>query len=206
MKKVVALVLSVVMVFSMGTAVFAQSEPSDWAVNEVDYSAAEFLKAATGELDYAKEITREEFAIVALYLYASLSDMELPEMSVENPFVDCNNPLVVAAYGLGLVKGVSDNEFNPTAPVTREQICVMLTRICQSLVRDFSMDKIALYLPELTSFADGEEVSDWAEDSVKLMVLAGLIKGTDENKINPQGNCTVQEALIIAKRAANIAY
>lgn len=206
MKKVVALILSVAMVFSMGTAVFAQSEPSQWAVNEVDYHAADFLKAATGELDYAKEITREEFAIVALYLYASISNMGLPEMSVENPFVDCNNPLVVTAYGLGLVKGVSDNEFNPTASVTREQICVMLTRICQGLIPGFEMEKVAPYLPELSSFADGSAVSDWAVDSVRLMVMAGLIKGTDENKLNPQGNCTVQEALIIAKRAANIEF
>lgn len=203
MKKVLALVLVAVMVFAMSTAALAQDEPSEWAVNEVDYGAAEFLKAATGSLDYAKEITREEFAVVALYVYASASDMEIPEMSVENPFTDCNNPLVVTAYGLGLVKGVSETEFNPSAPVTREQICVMLTRIAQSLYPELNMEQIAPFLPALSDFADGEEVSDWAADSVKMMVMAGLIKGTDEGKINPLGNCTVQEALIISKRAQN---
>ena len=199
MKKVLALSLAVVMMFSLAVTAMAQSEPSDWAVNEIDTRAAEFLKAATGSIDYAKEITREEFAIVALYIYAAVSNMELPEMSVENPFVDCNNPLVVTAYGLGLVKGVSENEFNPNASVTREQICVMLTRIAQKLVPDLNMDIVKEYLPELNNFADGEMVSDWAEDSVKLMVHTGLIKGTNEGKINPLGNCTVQEALIIAK-------
>ncbi len=205
MKKFVALVLALAMVLSCVT-VFAQSEPSEWAVNEIDPRAAEFLKSATGSIDYAKEITREEFAIVALYIYAAVSDMELPEMSVENPFVDCNNPLVVTAYGLGLVKGVSENEFNPTASVTREQICVMLTRIAQKFYPQLDMNALAPYLPALDTFADGDTVSDWAEDSVKLMVMAGLIKGTDEGKINPLGNCTVQEALIIAKRALNIQF
>lgn len=206
MKKVVALILATVMVFVLGVSAFAQSEPSEWAVNEVDYDAAKFLEAATGEIDYVKSITREEFAVVALFLYAAVSDMELPEMSVENPFTDCNNPLVVTAYGLGLVKGVSENEFNPESAVTREQICVMLTRIAEKLVPDLNMDIVKQYLPAIDTFADGENVSDWAEDSVKLMVYAGLIKGTDEGKINPLGNCTVQEALIIAKRARNIRF
>ena len=205
MKKVVALALAAVMVFSLGTTVFAQSEPSEWAVNEVDYPTADFLSAAMNTpVDYAKEITREEFAIVALYICLQASGMELPEMSVENPFTDCNNPFVVTAYGLGLVKGVSETEFNPTAPVTREQICVMLARIAQPLIP--SNVDLTPYLPSLDTFADGDKVSDWASDSVKLMVMAGLIKGTDEGKINPLGNCTVQEALIIAKRAMNIQF
>lgn len=206
MKKLVAMILAVVMVFSLTAVAFAQSEPSEWAVNEVDYQAAAFLKAAAGGLDYAKEITREEFAVIALYLYGSVSGMELPEMSVENPFVDCNNPLVVAAYGLGLVKGVSENEFDPTASVTREQICVMLTRIAQAFYPEMNLEQIAPFLPALEGFADGDMVSDWAADSVKMMVMIGLIKGTDEGKINPLGNCTVQEALIIAKRALSINY
>ena len=107
---------------------------------------------------------------------------------------------------MGLVKGVSENEFNPSAPVTREQICVMLARIAQKLVPDLNMDVVKMYLPELTEFADGDMVSDWAEDSVKLMVFAELIKGTDEGKINPLGNCTVQEALIISKRALSVEF
>lgn len=206
MKNLMALVMTAVMLVSLGATCFAQSEPSEWAAGEIDTHAADFLKAATGDIDYVKSITREEFAIVALYIYAAASGMELPEMSVENPFTDCNNPLVVTAYGLGLVKGVSETEFSPEASVTREQICVMLTRIAQQLVPDLNMDVVKGSLPELTEFADGNIVSDWAVDSVKLMVFAGLIKGTDEGKINPLGNCTVQEALIIAKRALNVQF
>ncbi len=206
MKKVLSMILAISMVLALSVSVFAQDEPSDWAVNEVDYQAAEFLKATTGELDYAKEITREEFAVISLYIYASASGMELGQMSIENPFTDCNNPLVVTAYGLGLVKGVSETEFNPNSPVTREQICVMLTRIAQKVYPLLTMDAVKPYLPALSTFADGAKVSSWAEDSVKMMVMAGLIKGTDKNEINPLGNCTVQEALIIAKRALNIEF
>ncbi|MGM9552090.1 MAG: S-layer homology domain-containing protein [Clostridia bacterium] len=205
MKKVVALLLVISMAFSVSMAVFAQSEPDEWAAAEVDYQGARFLKSVIkSEIDYKKEITREEFAVIALYIYASMSNMEIPKMSVSNPFTDCNNPFVVTAYGLGLVKGVSETEFAPDLSVTREQICVMLYRIADKFIPedvDFSS-----YLPSLSEFADGSEVSDWAEDAVKFMVMAELIKGTDENKINPLGNCTVQEALIIAKRALSIEF
>lgn len=206
MKKALGIILALAMILSVSVSAFAQEAPSEWAVNEVHYGAAEFMKVATGELDYAKDITREEFAIIALYIYASASDMELPEMSIINPFTDCNDPLVVTAYGLGLVKGVSDNEFAPKSPVTREQVCVMLTRIAQKLYPQLELDVIAPFLQQIDSFADAGDVSDWAADSVRLMVTCGIVKGTDENMINPQGKCTTQEALIIAKRALNIEF
>ncbi len=203
MKKAVSILIAVTMVFSLSVAAFAQSEPSEWAVKEIDYDAARFLKAVMGsEIDYAKAITREEFAIIALYLYNSASDMEMPEMSIENPFTDCNNPLVVTAYGLGLVKGVSEDKFDPESFVTREQICVMIVRIAKKLYPE--IDSVAALLPAIDSFGDADSVSDWAEESVRMMAFAQIIKGTDEGKINPLGNCTVQEALIIAKRALEI--
>lgn len=206
MKKIISLFLALAMVSAVSTAAFAQSEPDEWAKSEVDSNAAEFLKAVVGEFDYKKEITREEFAIIALYIYGSVTDMTLPEMSIENPFTDSDNPLVVTAYGLGIVKGVSENEFNPNASITREQMCVMLMRIAENLAPDFNMEYIAPYLPNLTAFADGDMVSDYAKDYVKLSITAGLIKGTDENKLNPLGNLTVQEALVVAKRAVNIDF
>lgn len=203
MKKAVSVLLAIMMMFSFASVAFAQSEPSDWAASEIDYDAARFLKAAMGvEIDYAKSITREEFAIVALYLYNAASDMEIPEMSIDNPFTDCNNPLVVTAYGLGLVKGVSDDKFDPDSFVTREQICVMIVRIAQKLYPELS--QVGAFLPAIDSFNDAELVSDWAEESVRMMAFANIIKGTDEGKINPLGNCTVQEALIIAKRALEL--
>lgn len=203
MKKAVSVLLAIMMMFSFASVAFAQSEPSDWAAGEIDYDAARFLQAAMGvEIDYGKSITREEFAIVALYLYNAASDMEIPEMSIDNPFTDCNNPLVVTAYGLGLVKGVSDDKFDPDSFVTREQICVMIVRIAQQLYPELS--QVGAFLPAIDSFNDAELVSDWAEESVRMMAFANIIKGTDEGKINPLGNCTVQEALIIAKRALEL--
>lgn len=203
MKKVIALFTAVLLVLSVSAAAIAQSEPSAWAVNDVDTSAANFLKAAEGELDYSAVITREQFAVIALHLYGAVSGVEIPQMSVENPFTDCNNPLVVTAYGLGLVQGISENEFAPDEAITREAICTMLARMAATYTDG---KDLSAFLPDLGDFKDGDTVSEWAADSVKLCVMAGLIKGTDEEKLEPQQGCTVEQALIIAKRIKNINF
>lgn len=194
MKKIIAFLICVS--FALSVTAYAQSEPSDWAKSEVDTSAAAFLKAADGEINYTAGITRRQFAVVALYLYGNMSGVEIPQLSVENPFDDCDDPLVVAAYGLGLVQGMSESEFCPDEPVTREQICVMISRMAG--------DKKPALLPELDGFKDAESVSDWAKEAVALCVAAEIVKGTDEGNIDPKGNCTVEQALIIAKRIRNM--
>ena len=198
MKKVIAMILTVLIAL-MPAAALAQSEPSSWAKNEVDTFAADFLAAANGAIDYAAPITRAQFAIVMLNVYGSVSGVEIPQMTIENPFVDCNDPLVVTAYGLGLVRGVSDNEFAPDEPITREAIATMIYRLAASFVGDMDFE-----LPELSEFKDADKVSDWAEDGVKLCVAAGIIKGTDKGLLDPTANCTVEQALIIAKRIRNM--
>lgn len=197
MKKI--LILALCLALLVPQAAFAQTEPSEWAKNEVDAFAADFLAASGFEIDYAAPITREEFAVIAFYLYGSLSEGGIKQMTVENPFTDCNNPLVAAAYGMGLVMGTSDTTFEPDSPITREQICTMIARMAEK-----EMGEITVSLPELEGYADADEISDWARDGVKMCVVAGLIKGTDEGKILPRDNCTVEQALIIAKRIRNL--
>lgn len=203
MKKIIALLTASLLALSIPASVTAQSEPSEWAAGEVDTSAARFLEAALGEFDYSAAITREQFAVIALNIYSSVSGVEIPQMSVENPFKDCNNPLVVAAYGLGLVNGVSENEFAPDEPITREAVCTMLSRMAAPYTKG---QDLTAYLPDLGEFEDGETVSEWAREAVRLCVMAGLIRGTDEGRLEPQSSCTVEQALIIAKRVRNVNF
>ncbi|MCD8048968.1 MAG: S-layer homology domain-containing protein [Clostridia bacterium] len=196
MKRVLALCLVLVLALPMGA--LAESAPSEWAEELIDTSAAAFLTAESGEIDYAADITREQFAVMTLYLYNAVSTDGMPQMTVENPFVDCNNPLVAVAYGMGLVQGVTENTFEPDASITREALCTMIARLA-AMWTDTESD-----LPELDDFSDADEVSDWAVDAVKFCVKAGLIQGTDLGEIDPEANCTVEQALIIAKRMRNM--
>ncbi len=53
---------------------------------------------------------------------------------------------------------------------------------------------------DLTQFIDETEVSDWARANVEWAVGSGLITGTDEGRIDPQGNTTRAEAATILQR------
>ncbi len=182
---------------SVPMTAMAGPEPSEWAVEEIDKYADTFLKSSSGELDYTADITREQFAMLTVYLYNVLSPAEIPEMSVTNPFTDCNEPLIVVAYGLGLTDGVSENKFEPDMSITREQMCTMLERMLIKCGRESEEEN-------LDGFKDAESVSEWAESGVKTCAALGLIQGTDEGKFEPLSNCTVEQALIVAKRVRTL--
>ena len=44
-------------------------------------------------------------------------------------------------------------------------------------------------------FADDEEISEYAKDSVYFMSGIGIIKGVDDTHFAPKGNVTMQDAI-----------
>lgn len=204
MKKILAVLLAFVMAWAP-VSVFAQSEPSAWAKDAIDVYADAFLKTECGELDYTGDITREQFTVLMTYMFLEeVSPTEPMDISVNNPFTDCNNPLVAVAYGLQLVKGVSDTEFQPNASITREQICVMISRMISAYRSEDYLELSGSDSANDTEYSDWDDVSSWATEGVRFSAASGLIQGTDEGRIEPKANCTVEQALIIAKRIRDL--
>ena len=92
-------------------------------------------------------------------------------------------------YAEGIVSGVGDNKFNPNAPITREQMTVML---CKYAV----FQKYALPQKENVSmdFADKNRISSWALDYVYTVVGSKIMMGMGENRFEPQGIATRAQA------------
>ncbi len=89
----------------------------------------------------------------------------------------------------GIINGVGDNKFNPTAQITRQDMMTMTSR--------------ALALAgaaDLGSFSDSGLIADYASGHVAAMVAEGLIKGNADGTINPLGNTTRAEAAVIMQR------
>lgn len=76
----------------------------------------------------------------------------------------------------GIVKGMSDTEFAPGDPVTRQQAVTIFYRYCVDY-KGGDGSKMA----ELGSFPDASEVKSWALDGMKWAVANGVITGTAEN-------------------------
>ncbi len=72
---------------------------------------------------------------------------------------------VGTAYSYGIIKGVSENEFNPNGTITREEAAVMVTRAAKLCGMDTEMDALSIR-DSLAQFFDYVKASSWAQSSL----------------------------------------
>ena len=193
----------------------AWGNASDWATAELARADELGLipDCLEGE-DLTQDITRAEFAAVAVKVYEALSGTAaIP--AVNNPFTDTSDVEVLKAYNIGAVNGTSATTYDPDALLNREQAATMLTRVFKkiSLVGWTLQTDGQFTLPytKPAAFADDKDISDWAKDSVYFMAANGIINGVGNNKFAPKNvtteeqatgyaNATREQALLIAVR------
>lgn len=192
---------------------------SPWAQSELEEAAAlglipEPLQGA----NLTEPITRAEFAAVSVKCYEALSDTET-EPVAENPFTDTTDAEVLKAFNIGTTNGTSSTTFSPAAPLSREQAATMLARLYKKIEIDgWTLETDGNYsetfrgmfeMPE--AFADDENISVWAKDSVYFMKSKGILDGVGNNKFAPRAmtdaeeatgyaQATREQAILIAKR------
>lgn len=186
-------------IVSLMTSVQPLASPSDWAVVEVNKAIESDLVTDTIMSNYRENITREEFAELALKLYISLSTDELPAPS-QQPFDDTSNTMVLLASELGIVNGVGDNKFKPMETTTREQIATMIYRTLNILNSEIGSGSSPI------AFDDSGDISDWARESISFMTRMDIIRGMGNNLIVPQGVTTREQAILLVWRTFSNPY
>lgn len=94
----------------------------------------------------------------------------------------------------GVVRGISDTIFAPDAPITREQMAVMLYRY--AIFAGLEADTIQ----PLGAYADADSISAWAQEALAWAVEHGFLTGKPGNLLDPQGLATRAEAAVIIDR------
>ncbi len=200
----VALVLSSFISFADNQAYFdSLKNVSNWAKDEVE-NAINSGRVTEGLFlrNYQGEATREEFAEYALAIYEYFDEFtgaKSPEI-VETPFTDTDKDFIKKIYSCQIIAGVSETKFDPDGYLTREQLCTILHRLISQLTNG---EMLGITSPELVSdYADMEDVSFWAADSVIYMNSIGVLKGNG-NKLDPKGLVTREQAILMALRLDN---
>ncbi len=176
---------------SLGLKSYYQNA-SNWAFVELDRAVELQLISDTIRDDMKKEITREEFSAIVVRLY------ELQTGNTINyegqSFADTNNPEVLKAAKIGVVKGVGGGKFLPNNLVTRQEIAVMLVRALKAIhpQMDFSYGAVQ---PTTES-----NIASWAIEDVNFMRYKGILRGDSKGLINPLGHTTREEAVILTLR------
>ena len=172
----------------------ASGAPSNWAQPEIQKAQSFNLTTDRILSNYQSNITREEFCELVVKLYEALSGEQVSPVS-PNPFIDTTNPEILKANNLGIVKGISQNQFAPNNPVTRQEISVMFFRALNAISADLDTDT-----SDVSRFADEEQIASWAIDAVRFLYKQGIMKGVGQNVINPLGNTTREEAIALTVR------
>lgn len=137
------------------------------------------------------KLTRAQFVKL---LACSLADAEtLKTYEGQHPFTDSEGhwaeTYIAWAKDKGIVEGVSATEFDPEAPITREQMATIFGRYAL---------KQGIELPKSEnaagSFPDADKISEYAREFVELMRIAGILNGYEDGTFRPQGNATRAEA------------
>lgn len=137
------------------------------------------------------KLTRAQFVKL---LACSLEEAEtLKTYEGQHPFTDSEGHWAEAyiawAKDKGIAEGVSATEFDPEAPITREQMATIFGRYAL---------KQGIELPKSDnaagSFPDADKISEYAREFVELMRIAGILNGYEDGTFRPQGNATRAEA------------
>lgn len=196
-KKILSFILMLSMLICLfstfSISVNAGNVPSNWALKEINSAIREGLVTDKVTKDYQKNITREEFCELAVKLYQKITAETVSANN--NPFIDTDNEEILKAYSLGIVKGISDTEFAPNNTITRQEMCVMLVRVIESVFGDEFILKYDFY-----KFDDIRDIADWAFEQIFYAYEKGIVKGIGNNKINPLGTATCEQAVIMMYR------
>ncbi|MBQ6677942.1 MAG: S-layer homology domain-containing protein, partial [Clostridia bacterium] len=203
MKRLLSFFLAIVMTAALAAAihagaakiVFSDVGADRWSAASIGYAVENgYMNGVGGGLfDPEGPLTR---AMVATVLWRREGS---PVPSAQRGFSDVPSEewytdAVAWAKEAGVVKGLTETAFGPDEYITREQLATMLFRFSSSA--PVSVPERA----DLTPFSDEEKVSSWADEPLGWAVEAGIINGTDGNRLAPDGFATREQFAAIIER------
>ena len=166
-----------------------------WSAPAVDYAGKWGLIKGTGGTSFSPQTTMTR-GMVCTVLYRAAGS---PAVKGTCPFTDVKYSdyfytAVTWAYEKGIAGGVSSSSFAPNAPVTREQIAVLLRNFAGSLGMSTAASGT------LVGYSDYGSVSPWARDAMSWAVGHGIISGTGANTLSPAGRASRAQVAVMLYR------
>jgi hypothetical protein len=172
---------------------FSDVPTTYWAASSVDTMAATGVMngLSAGTFGPDQPVTRGQFAKMLTV------GLDLPPASGPTAFTDVPanawySNYVAAVADAGLMTGDTATTFDPNAPVTREQLAVLLMRA------------LKLQPKGGLGFTDSAQVDPWAVTGVEAAVGSGYMMGYPDGSFQPQATMTrAQAATVLARVIAS---
>ena len=181
---------------------FTDVNSDDWFLAAVQYVYENDRMAGTSSTTFQPEVNLTR-AMAAQVLY-NLEGQ--PAVTGDTTFTDAAAAgewavkAITWAEQTGVVAGIGDGLFDPTANVTREEFAQMMYNYASYKEYDLTLEG------DLSQFEDASAISSWAETAMSWANGSGLINGHDDGTIDPQGTTTrAQAASILMNFDQNVA-
>ena len=160
------------------TAVPFTDVEDGWYIDSVEYAYATGLMNGSSETTFSPSVKTSRAMIVQmLYNLEGAPEVEYSDIFEDVKKTDWCSSAVMWAYQNGITSGTGDGRFDPSSPVTREQIAVFLYRY----INEFKGEEQEIS-GELDIFGDKDDVSPYAgfTEAVSWAVGCGIISGKNE--------------------------
>lgn len=198
LNKSLALVLSVLLVFSAFTTVFAATPSSDyeshWAKETIQSAiSSEIAKGyPDGSFKPDNAITRAEFSELVNNVFAFTNAAEITYTDV--PISAWYAPVIAKAKAAGYIDGYPNGTMKPDGNITRQEVAVIISRL-KSLTAQSST----------LSFTDAPSIASWSKQAVIAVADAKLMIGYPNGSFKPVAPITRAEALVAITRTFDYA-
>ena len=178
---------------------FADVGRGDWFYESVKRVYEMGLMSGTAGDRFSPYLdTSRGMIVTILWRMAGSPDME--DKIWGYPFADVD---ATAYYGTavywarlnGIAGGYDDATFGPNAPINREQMAVMMYRYAQYMGYDTTQGGMAI-----REYADYGQVSSYALEAMDWANATGIVTGTSESTLSPQGQATRAQAAAMFTR------
>lgn len=173
---------------------------SHWARQEIEALADKYIIQGVNNKVFEpnRSITRAEFTALMIRMFGlSVTDIE------RSSFIDVSNtswyaPYIASATEAGLINGYTGSKFKPDQTISREEMAVIISRGFALAGYDTSSTT------SVASFADGEQIQNWAKSAVGLLNQYEIVKGNPDGSFQPKGLATRAESAAMLGRLSKM--
>ncbi len=174
---------------------------SEWAKKEVGEAVKLGLVPENLQMDFNRNITREEFCKLCIAVMKAW-DKDFKYETGNASFSDTASLDVLICAENGIVSGVGDNKFAPYNPIRRQESAKMLYNTLN--IKTNVISEIYMKAPDNSvseccvphSFNDGGDIRSWARKEINHMYRYGVMLGDSDNNYDPDGYYTREQATV----------
>ncbi|SDX22657.1 S-layer homology domain-containing protein [Paenibacillus sp. CF384] len=170
------------------TKKFADVPTTHWAADVIEELTAKHVVQgiSTDSFGPKANVTRAEFVTMLVRALGLKATGEAPftDIKAGSWYAEAT----AAAYENDITSGAGAGKFEPTKPITREEMALMITRVYEKQHGQASGSAT-----DIDSFKDKNAISSWAKEAVEAAVHEGLMVGSNQ-LFSPRSHTTRAES------------